>query len=270
MASGRPDYQGTSYVTAGNISISGTPNVSISGTPTITIESGTVITKGYTETGLEAYSQVQFPIALFDGFESSTIKWRAIEATLAIDSSNATDYVDSPVYEGDSCLKITGAANTSSSICRTVPLNVEAGNVYFSVYFLIGVDANLSQTDDSIVPFDIWFYLPNGFKSFGISYNQYTGEWFYFHHDLGDYTLIAVHDMDHCRIHSVKLALNFLTNKAENLVIDGVKYDLNVDIYSQSGFFDEPGMIVYVRFCTSPSWGTDFYIDNFEVSYRTV
>ena len=60
-----------------------------------------VITGGKTIESYTAYSQVQPPIAMFDDFESTTLKWEAESGTVARDTT--------PVYvwNGDAAMKIT-------------------------------------------------------------------------------------------------------------------------------------------------------------------
>jgi len=227
-----------------------------------------VATGGLTPEKLIAYSQVQVPVAMFDDFESTTLKWVNSMGSVALDSTAASGGYGSPVVNGNSCLKITSTSGGSAQASRFGALPEYLNSVGFSYYFWSKEFGDMKAQDRGISFFDCDLYTGDKHKNFHIWYNPSTYDWFYDNTSGDTLTLLTNREMNSGSNHYIKLVVDFIEDVALYVIIDGEKFWLsNISLFVEDVVqvaYLESKILFYAAAAKTPS----LYIDDYKVTYN--
>ena len=227
-----------------------------------------VVTGGRTPEKNITYSQAFIPVAMFDDFETTVLKWIPSIGSVALDSTAAAGGWGSPVMNGNSCLKITSTSGGSAQASRFGPLPEYLSSVGFSYYFWSKTFDDMKAQDKGISFFDCDLYTGTKHKRFHIWYNPSTFDWFYENAAEDTMILLTNREMNSGSNHYIKLVVDFINDTASYVIIDGAKFDLNkAAIYSESDTqvaYLECKILFYAAAGQSPI----LFIDDYKITYN--
>ncbi|GAF89334.1 unnamed protein product, partial [marine sediment metagenome] len=117
------------------------------------------------------------PTWFIDDFESPILKWAVTVGTGALDSTPAIGAADSPIYNGSTCLKITGALGGTGQVTRYIVIPSLVTRHGISLVFRLGTLADFHATDPNAFVVLVSYHLSNFIHIAGIGYNPNTGIW---------------------------------------------------------------------------------------------
>jgi len=216
------------------------------------------------------YSQIQVPVLMFDDFESTTIKWYFPFGTITRDTTSGNSSGQSPVMNGDACLKcVTGAGAFFNcfSINREISITEPATTLGISYWCYSPKFENFyaSDGDSKFIRFD--YYDGTNLTSLWITYNPSTGNWYYSNDYGSTFVLIGNHYLRNIVLHYLKLVVDLANVKAAYLSVDAVRYDLSDVALYQAADVSTSHLYVGVSGREGDASAT-MYIDDYKVTYN--